>query len=58
VDSKLTMLLVFAEDTALEITQKFASGKVVLYRMFRIIPVAAYIILLCKLECQYARKVL
>lgn len=57
-DSKLNMSLPFAEGTALEITQKFASRKVALYRMFLIIPITAYIILLCKLECQYARKAL
>lgn len=53
-DWKWSIRLVFAEGLALERTQTFARRKLVLYRILLIILVTAYIILSCKLKCQYA----
>lgn len=44
IDSKLSLPLVFAEGIALEITQKFPSRAVLLYEVFWVFAVIAYVI--------------
>lgn len=44
IDSKLSLPLVFAEGIALEITQKFPSRTVLLYEVFWVFAVIAYVI--------------